>query len=779
MALRVTATVPAPLRLPQHPPQLHQLQTSRFKRLLQQLNDCHEEELSRAAPRGPQGFQDPGNAPSCPRCNFNFQNTSLPNAVDLVKDSSDWGVRIREVGEREFDEPGLWMEDASPTAVKSQFFAAVKALGPPSPLTEAPPAALQVRGDLDLDPGGDTSDAGEDEVSPIRSSTVGSEREVKRIGKERFPLRRLWASESKVQPVRQTRRQTSKSKLDSDDASSSARNEESESAFAFIKKLTWKSFISYPSSLTRLSWDMFGGVLIMYDLFAVPLQAFNPPQSTGLLIMDWLTLIFWTLNVGMSLTTGYVQEGITIMEPKKIVYRYLRTWCIVDLVVLVPDWVFTIIASDSSSTAVADFSKMPRVVRLARVVRLLRLVRLKRLFEQIEDALDSEYYSVLFNIFKMMLLLFTVNHVIACGWYALADANRSDASINTWTKEWQMQDFPWEHLYLVSLHWSLTQFTPAGMDVTPTNEVERGFTIGVVVFALVGFAYVVGSITASLAQLRTMSEEASKDFWQMRRFLNQNSVDHNLAARIQRFVEYTYSRQQKTMSINQVKVLSLLSKQLMEELQCAINLPHMKVHPLFMFLNEFSFITMNRCAKESISHMEMAQGDTLFLPEQHANCMYFVSFGRLEYIRMIDNHGTEVKEFVDKAEDWLAEPALWTEAWYHVGEAKAYTDCEVLMVDPKAFEEILNVVRPVASIVANYCRSFMAWLQNLESEEGMLTDAIQGDQVSDTIQSFLPMWMVEKPDETPGKMESPGDLLRGSRWSFGAFRRTVRKSLRY
>ena len=24
--------------------------------------------------------------------------------------------------------------------------------------------------------------------------------------------------------------------------------------------------------------------------------------------------------------------------------------------------------------------------------------------------------------------------------------------------------------------------------------------------------------------------------------------------------------------------------------------------------------------QESISHMEMAQGDTLFLPEQHANC---------------------------------------------------------------------------------------------------------------------------------------------------------------
>lgn len=75
------------------------------------------------------------------------------------------------------------------------------------------------------------------------------------------------------------------------------------------------------------------------------------------------------------------------------------------------------------------------------------------------------------------------------------------------------------------------------------------------------------------------------------------------------------------------------------------------------------------------------------------------SFGRLEYIRLLDNSGTEFKEFVDKGEDWLAEPALWTEAWcaqllrapvvvcfrYHVGEAKAYTDCEVLLVNPKVW----------------------------------------------------------------------------------------------
>ncbi|CAJ1385270.1 unnamed protein product [Effrenium voratum] len=63
---------------------------------------------------------------------------------------------------------------------------------------------------------------------------------------------------------------------------------------------------------------MIGGMLIMYDLFAVPLQAFNPPETPALLAMDWITLVFWTVNVGASLTTGYVQEGNTIMDPHLI-----------------------------------------------------------------------------------------------------------------------------------------------------------------------------------------------------------------------------------------------------------------------------------------------------------------------------------------------------------------------------------------------------------------------------------------------------------------------------
>ena len=79
---------------------------------------------------------------------------------------------------------------------------------------------------------------------------------------------------------------------------------------------------------------------------------------------------------------------------------------------------------------------------------------------------------------------------------------------------------------------------------------------------------------------------------------------------------------------------------------------------------------------------------------------------------MVAYGGAHCQEYVDKGEDWLAEPSLWTENWlgargkaigplgdcrrflrrlvwhdvarYHVGEAKAHTDCEVLLIDPQA-----------------------------------------------------------------------------------------------
>ncbi|CAE8602763.1 unnamed protein product, partial [Polarella glacialis] len=264
-----------------------------------------------------------------------------------------------------------------------------------------------------------------------------------------------------------------------------------------------KAFIAYPGSKYRVFWDLIGGILILYDLILIPMKVFEMPETTFLITMDWITLIFWTGNVGATLTSGFVKQGVTIMSPSRILFNYLKTWCIVDCVVLGPDWAFTILASGSGTESV----KMLRMLRLARTVRLLRLFKLKWILDSINDYLDSEFMSIITNIVKMVLFLLAINHFIACMWFLIT--SDSGDGLN-WIKKYGYEDVDWSMQYLTAFHWSITQFTPAGMEVNPTNGTERIFTLCVVVFALVGFSYVVGSITGSLTQLRGLSEQATK-----------------------------------------------------------------------------------------------------------------------------------------------------------------------------------------------------------------------------------------------------------------------------
>jgi len=357
---------------------------------------------------------------------------------------------------------------------------------------------------------------------------------------------------------------------------------------------------------------------------------------------------------------------------------------------------------------------------------LLRIVKLAWIVDMIVDYLDSEFAGVMFSITRMLLALLVINHFFACAWYAVGTLHSGQG----WVQEPDFLDTDWTWLYLSSMHWSLTQFTPASMSIQPTTKLERLFALLTVFFALVIFSYIVGSITGSLAQLRQIASGATRDYWLLRRYLQKNHVPTTLSLRIVRFVQHAYNRQQEKMSVSQVSLLKLLSSQLNAELQCSLNLPHLKVHPLFNYLNDAATVTLNKVAQDAVTRIQMARGDTLFLLNQDGAGMYFVISGRILYSR--DTEMGPKRELVDADEDWIAEPVLWVESWLHLGEARAYADAELLMVSPTQFESILKTVKPIARTAARYARRFMEWLEQQE-----YTDVIQGDEDSETIEGFI------------------------------------------
>merc|ERR1719468_417353 len=174
------------------------------------------------------------------------------------------------------------------------------------------------------------------------------------------------------------------------------------------------------------------------------------------------------------------------------------------------------------------------------------------------------------------MMLCIINHFISCIFYLIADLQYGKKE--TWIDSLVLADASWEYKYLTAFHWSMTQFTPATMQLQPHNSVERAFAITGVVLALVGFSYLVGIITNSRSQLRSMTEDASKQFWILRRYLKHNHVPIILSCRIQRYLEHAWKRQRS--SVSEPKLCSLLSEQLANELKCARSLPHLLVHPL-------------------------------------------------------------------------------------------------------------------------------------------------------------------------------------------------------
>jgi len=397
---------------------------------------------------------------------------------------------------------------------------------------------------------------------------------------------------------------------------------------------------------------------------------------------------------------------------------------VVDLLVIVPDWVFTLIAEFSTSDVgiMSNAIGLFRVVRLARLVRLMRVLKLNKLLHGLEDLVDSEYLNIVMNIVKKIILLLMITHIIACIWFGIGTGKTS----HSWVIEQKLENAHWLEQYAVSFHWAITQFTPASMRVQPVDNGERGYAIGVVVFALVGFAYVVGSITGSLTQLRGMKESESKQFWTVRRFFRSWRIELDLSHRILRFLGYAWQMKQEQIGASDVPLFALLSEQLHCELLCAISVPQLSICPIIESICQKSRVTINRLANLALSRKHFARNDRVFTQTENATHMDLVVRGRLHYERC-GSQGEEVNEWVDCGEDWIAEPILWTPRWSHRGQLVAEVESELLRVSPAKFADCCFLIPLVHEYVSGYASKYVQWLNSADNDA--LTDITQGEDL--------------------------------------------------
>jgi hypothetical protein len=317
-----------------------------------------------------------------------------------------------------------------------------------------------------------------------------------------------------------------------------------------------------------------------------------------------------------------------------------------------------------------------------------------------------------------------------------------------WMTRARMEDADMLYLYTTSMHWSVTQFTPASMEIVPANWRERAFSICVILGAMVIFSSFVSSITNTMNHLRTMNSAERKEFHKLNQYFIRNQISIGLCVRIRKHLDHWIAERQKHLKEADIPLLRLLSEPMQVELHYEVFAPLVRQHPLFEAYDMDFSHSMTRICHRALDQVSISPGDVLFSRGEKASQMFFLGSGKLRYIlgktdigkteetaRMTRTPGLSptpycgtgperkpetgtCQIFTVHEEEWLSEAVLWS-PWVHHGEASAEGQCTLIKLAANSFHEAVMIHNNSAQ-PAHYAALFIHHYNNVDASH--LTD---------------------------------------------------------
>jgi len=510
-------------------------------------------------------------------------------------------------------------------------------------------------------------------------------------------------------------------------------------------------FISKPSSAKRIVWDMLSISVMTYDLVTIPLQLLDIPDSPPIYVVSLVATIFWSLDILLSFFSGYHAGGLIEMRPKQVALRYARTWFPIDIVVVAVDWAVFIVDSNAmESLGMIRLNKTLRMVRLLRVLRMLRLLRMLKVMSvvaELHDMIHSEVVLTSVNIVSFILSILLLSHYIACSWYGIGHSQVSPDGDprDSWVARLQLTTSmelgsppSVAYYYATALHWSLTQFTPASMEVVPCNTVERLFTIGVIVVSVILFSSVLSSITTAMINLRRRSADKRRQISFVRRYITDKHITLALGNRIVGFLRtHNYNvSQHQSLQEEQILAFKILPDSLRTQLRCEIYMPVLISHPLFHTINRTDDAAMVAICANTMSERDLPMGHELFAAGMRATHMHILVSGALTYFQggsMKMHEEVEIGTFISEAVLWVV--------WESRGRLVATSSCDLVAASAEAFHKVMASAssRPLCRFYA--LRYRVAALDTEAQDFDMLTDiGVVDHDMTEMVKAAYAQW---------------------------------------
>jgi len=510
-------------------------------------------------------------------------------------------------------------------------------------------------------------------------------------------------------------------------------------------------FVCRPHSPRRLLWDFLSSQMVLYDVIAIPLMAFSAQDSDFVIRMDWVITCFWTTDIICSFFTGFNFEGVVETRPKAVAKQYLKTWFTFDILVVLVDWSLLYLASVGSSydaVGVFRFGKTFRVTRILRAFRLLRFVKLQRVLTECLELINSESIRALFNVSMAVAVILIINHYMACGWYMMGNLGVTSGWTN-WLNENGITEDETVYGYTTCLHWSLTQFTPASMEVRPYNTVERIYSITALLFALITFSSFLGSITAAITQLRKYTSESVRQQHLLRVYFQKNSISASLSKTIWNFLKDNHFAHQTRSHKEHVQVLRLLPPQLERRLHQELYGPYVTRAPFFFHFAAACTDGLIEVCSKAISEKTVICGEELFLEGKVATTMSFIVSGVMRY-----EHADVRLHTIIVTGLWVSEPALWLQ-WAHCAPLVAQTSGEIVELNVSQFRDIVSSYLNAIPLVRKYAAKFVEYMRS--RGDAWNTDVWTNKRILDDLARYA--WYDEASESYTGTADVQGVMV--------------------
>jgi len=332
---------------------------------------------------------------------------------------------------------------------------------------------------------------------------------------------------------------------------------------------------------------------------------------------------------------------------------------------------------------------------------------------QVMEAIRSEAVKIMLNLFTLATFILIVNHYVACGWYWIGSAGNEREN---WLETYIPADTPESFMYTTALHWSLTQFTPAAMEVHPRNAGERVYAIVILFFAMITFSTFVSSITTQMTMLRRMKSEPAKQQKILQDYFMENRISAELGHRIWSYLQTNHYAYKKRVHKNDLSVFKLLPSSIMCRLNEELYVPALKECPFFFRYGIMQHSGLVHLCNTAITESAFQSGEELFTEGKVAESMYFLTAGRMKYSHRDCRMSVELE-----TGSWACEPALWLR-WLHFGRMDATTFIEVQSLGLEKFRTVLSGHRNSLTFVRTYAKLFVEYMKKSAPWDSWWTD---------------------------------------------------------